>query len=138
MKDSRIAWHGCNTSFFYDRRSLRRFVSPAQLKCGVIAGLMRAPSECPFDGTVSHPRMASDPNAPLRAAVLSATLMLEPGPAEPLVLRVAAIRRLVPRIGDRLNLDAAIYRYRIDIEGNVSVRRDAVGARGCRILHRRR
>jgi hypothetical protein len=82
--------------------------------------------------------MAADSNAPLRAAVLSATLMLEPGPAEPLVLRVAPIRRVVPRIGERLNLDAAIYRYRIDIEGNVSVLHDAVGARGCRVVHRRR
>jgi hypothetical protein len=82
--------------------------------------------------------MASDPNAPLRAAVLSATLMLEPGPAEPIALRVAAIRRVVPRIAVPPDLDAAIYRYRIDIEGNVSVRHDAVGARGCRILHRRR
>jgi hypothetical protein len=84
--------------------------------------------------------MASDPNAPLRAAVLSATLMLEPGPgpAEPPALRVAAVRRLVPRVGERLNLDAAIYRYQIDVEGNVSVRHDAVGARGCRVVHRRR
>ena len=82
--------------------------------------------------------MASDPNAPLRAAVLSATLMLEPGPADPLVLRVAAIRRVMPRIAVPPDLDAAIYRYRIDIEGNVSVRGDAVGARGCSAPHRRR
>jgi hypothetical protein len=85
-----------------------------------------------------HPHMASDPNAPLRAAVLSATLMLEPGPAELPALRVAAIRRVVPRVGERLNLDAAIYRYRIDVEGNVSVLRDPIGARGCRVVHRRR
>jgi hypothetical protein len=82
--------------------------------------------------------MASDPSAPLRAAVLSATLMLEPGPGEPLALHVAAIRRVVPRIAQRHNLDAAIYRYRIDVEGNVSVLRDAVGARGCNVVHRRR
>jgi len=82
--------------------------------------------------------MASDPSAPLRAAVLSATLMLEPGPAEPIALRVAAIRRVMPRIAVPPHLDAAIYRYRIDTEGNVSVLHDAVGGRGCRILHRRR
>lgn len=82
--------------------------------------------------------MASDPNAPLRAAVLSATLMLEPAPADPIVLRVAAIRRVVPRIAVAPALDAAIYRYRIDTEGNVSVRRDAIGARGCSSVHRRR
>jgi hypothetical protein len=82
--------------------------------------------------------MAADPNAPLRAAVLSATLMLEPGPADLVTLRVAPIRRVVPRIGERLNLDAAIYRYRIDVEGNVTILHDAVGARGCRTLHRRR
>jgi hypothetical protein len=62
--------------------------------------------------------------------------MLEPGPAEP--LRVAPIRRVVPRNTLGHNLDAAIYRYRIDVEGNVSVLRDAVGARGCSIVHRRR
>jgi hypothetical protein len=82
--------------------------------------------------------MASDPNASLRAAVLSATLMLEPGPADPIVLRVAAIRRVVPRIAVAPDLDAAIYRYRIDTDGNVSVRRDAVGARECSGIHRRR
>jgi hypothetical protein len=64
--------------------------------------------------------------------------MLEPGPAEPLPFRVAAIRRVVPRIATGLNLDAAIYRYRIDVEGNVSVLRDAIGARGCSAVHRRR
>jgi hypothetical protein len=84
------------------------------------------------------PGMATDPNAPIRAAVLSATLMLEPGPADPLVLRVAAVRRVVPRAALPLDLDAAIYRYRIDIEGNVSVLRDPIGARGCNIVHRRR
>jgi hypothetical protein len=82
--------------------------------------------------------MSSDSNAPLRAAVLSATLMIEPGPADPVVLRVAAIRRIVPRIAELPDLDAAIYRYRIDIEGNVSVLRDAIGARGCSAVHRRR
>jgi hypothetical protein len=81
--------------------------------------------------------MSSDQHAPLRAAVLSATLMLDPGPADPFVLRAPAIRRIVPRIAELPDLDAAIYRYRIDVEGSVSVLRDAVGARGCRTHHRR-
>ena len=82
--------------------------------------------------------MASDPNAPLRAAVLSATLSFEPRPADPFALRVPAIRRVAHRIALPLDLDAPIYRYRIDIEGNVSVLHDAVGARSCSGAHARR
>jgi hypothetical protein len=79
----------------------------------------------------SNQRMSSNPNAPIRAAVLSATLSFEPRPADPFELRVPVIRRVMPRITPPLDLDTPIYRYRVDIEGNVSVLRDAVGARSC-------
>jgi hypothetical protein len=79
--------------------------------------------------------MSSNPNAPIRAAVLSATLSFEPRPADPFELRVPAIRRVMPRITPPLDLDTPIYRYRVDIEGNVSVLRDAVGARSCSGTH---
>lgn len=81
--------------------------------------------------------MSSDPNAPLRAAVLSATLSFEPRPADPFALPVPAVRRVMPRIAPPLDLDATIYRYRIDIECKVSVLRDAAGARSCKSVHRR-
>jgi hypothetical protein len=82
--------------------------------------------------------MSSDPIAPFRAAVLSASLTLEPRPADPFELRVPVVRRVMPRITPPLDLDAAIYRYRIGAAGEISVVRDAIGARGCRVIHRRR
>jgi hypothetical protein len=82
--------------------------------------------------------MPSDPIAPLRVAVLSATLTFEPKPVDPFEMLVPAVRRTMPRIAPPLDLDAAIYRYRIDAGGRASVLRDAIGARECRIGHRRR
>ena len=63
--------------------------------------------------------MASDRNAPLRAAVLSAALNVEPRPADPFELRVPAIRRLMPRITPPLDLTVIPFRYSVrggDIE----------------------
>jgi hypothetical protein len=76
--------------------------------------------------------MPSDPAAPLRAAVLSATLNFEPSPADPFELRVPVIRRVMPRITPPLDLDAAYFRYRIDRDGLVHVLPAIAGARVCR------
>ena len=66
--------------------------------------------------------MPYDPLSETRAAVLAASLNFEPPAMVPLQLQVPAIRRLVPRQRPPLNLDAAIYRYRIErIEPNESV-----------------
>lgn len=56
----------------------------------------------------------SDPRANTRAAVLAASLSFEPQPVTIRELQVPAIRRVVPRQKPPLNLDAAIYRYRIE------------------------
>jgi hypothetical protein len=79
-----------------------------------------------------------DPNAPVRAAMLSAVLSFEPRPADPFEVRVAPVRRVMPRITPPLDLDAAIYRYFVHSNGEVTVLRDHVGARGCTSVHRRR
>jgi hypothetical protein len=76
--------------------------------------------------------MHSDPNAPLRAAVLSATLTFEPRPADPFELRVPAVRRVMPRIAPPLDLDAAYFRYRVERDGSVRVLPAIAGARVCR------
>lgn len=76
--------------------------------------------------------MPSDPNAPLRAAILSATLTFEPRPIDPFEMRVTAIRRAMPRIGTPLDLDAAYVRYRIQRDGTVHVAPAIAGARVCR------
>jgi hypothetical protein len=53
-----------------------------------------------------------DPNAPLRAAMLSAVLSIEPRPADPFELRVPVIRRVMPRITPPLDLSVIPFRYR--------------------------
>jgi hypothetical protein len=75
--------------------------------------------------------MSSDPINPIRAAVLSATLNFEPGPADPFELRVPVIRRVMPRIAPPLDLDAAYFRYHIDRDGLVQVLPAIAGARVC-------
>jgi hypothetical protein len=80
----------------------------------------------------------SDPNAPIRAAMLSAVLSFEPRDADPFELRVPVVRRVMPRITSPLDLDAPIYRYFVHVSGEVTVLRDHVGARGCSSTHRRR
>jgi hypothetical protein len=80
----------------------------------------------------------SDPNAPLRAAMLSATLKFEPRPADPFERRVPVVRRVMPRTTPPLDLDAPIYRYFVHTNGVVTVLRDHIGARGCSSIHRRR
>ena len=82
--------------------------------------------------------MATDPNAPIRAAMLAATLNFEPSPADPLELPIAPIRRVMPRITPPLKLDAPIYRYFSHRSGEVTVLQDHVGARACSTAHRRR
>jgi hypothetical protein len=79
-----------------------------------------------------------DPSAPLRAAMLSAVLNIEPRPADPFEVRVPAVRRVMPRITPPLELDAPIFRYFVHVSGEVTVLRDHVGARGCTSTHRRR
>jgi len=61
--------------------------------------------------------MAIDPNAPIRAAVLAATLTFEPRPADPIELRVPAIRRVMPRITPPLELAVIPFRYRETADG---------------------
>ena len=56
----------------------------------------------------------SDPGADTRAAILSASLSFEPQPVTIRELQVPVIRRVVARQKPPLNLDAAIYRYRIE------------------------
>jgi hypothetical protein len=82
--------------------------------------------------------MPSDPNAPIRAAILSATLTFEPRPVDPFELPVTAIRLVMPRAGRRLDLDAAYVRYRIQRDGTVHVIPAIAGARVCREKSRRR
>jgi len=81
--------------------------------------------------------MPPDPNASLRAAVLSATLTFEPRPADPLELRVPVIRRVMPRITPPLDLDAPYFRYRIARDGGVRTLPAIDGARICRAKSRR-
>ena len=76
--------------------------------------------------------MSIDPNAPLRAAVLSATLTFEPPPADALDLPVPVIRYVLPRTAAALDLEAAYYRYRIDRDGTVHILPAMAGARICR------
>jgi hypothetical protein len=81
--------------------------------------------------------MSFDPTAPLRAAVLSATLTFEPRPADPFELRVPVIRRVMPRVAPPLDLDASYFRYRIDGDGCLHVLPAVLGARVCRAKSRR-
>ena len=74
--------------------------------------------------------MPSDPGAPLRVAVLSATLTIEPTPPDPLEVRVPVIRHVMPRITPAL--DGSYFRYRIDRDGGVHILAPIAGARICR------
>jgi hypothetical protein len=76
--------------------------------------------------------MPSDPISPIRAAVLSAALTFEPGPTDPIALRVLPVRLVMPRAAPSPDLDGAYFRYRIDRNGFVSVLPAISGARVCR------
>jgi hypothetical protein len=82
--------------------------------------------------------MPSDPIGPIRVAVLSATLTLEPRPADPFELRLSPIRRAMPRITPPVDLEPAYFRYRIDRDGLVHALRAISGARICREKSSRR
>ena len=75
-------------------------------------------------------------NTSLRAAVLSAALTIEPPRIDLMELRLPPLREVMPRAAAPLDLDAPIFRYRIDLDGNVSTIRDAIGARSCNVDHR--
>ena len=79
--------------------------------------------------------MSRDPNS-AAAAVLAGSLQVAPlDPAEVLDrLHVAGVRRVVPRIPPPLDLDAAIFRYRIDADERIAPLR-GIG-RLCRGMHR--
>jgi len=64
----------------------------------------------------------SDPNAPLRAAMLSAVLTIEPRPADPFEIRVPVVRRVMPRITPPLDLTVIPFRYRVSADGIEAVR----------------
>jgi len=66
--------------------------------------------------------MATDSNAPIRAAVLATTLSFEPQPADPFELRVPVIRRVMPRITPPLDLTVIPFRYRVTADGIEPVR----------------
>lgn len=89
--------------------------------------------------------MPSDPKSHARAAVLAGALVASPLPDVELVrkLPVRPIHLNIRRSRPPLDLDAPIYRYRVDGEGAVTVLHDPVGARSCRgaakcLCHRRR
>jgi hypothetical protein len=81
--------------------------------------------------------MSRDPN-PAAAAVLAGSMQVAPlDPAEILErLRVPAVHRVVPRTPPPLDLDAAIFRYRIEADDRISALR-GIG-RLCRGAHRHR
>ena len=64
----------------------------------------------------------SDPNAPLRAAMLSAVLSIEPRPVDPFEIRVPVVRRVMPRIAPPLDLTVIPFRYRVSEDGVKVVR----------------
>jgi hypothetical protein len=64
----------------------------------------------------------SDPNAPLRAAMLSAVLTIEPRPVDPFEIRVPVVRRVMPRITPPLDLTVIPFRYRVSEDGVEVVR----------------
>jgi hypothetical protein len=63
-----------------------------------------------------------DPNAPIRVAMLSAVLTIEPRPADPFEVRVPAIRRVMPRITPPLDLTVIPFRYRVTDAGVEAIR----------------
>jgi hypothetical protein len=76
--------------------------------------------------------MPSDPTSPIRAAVLSATLTLEPRSVDPFEVRLSPIRRAMPRITSPVDLEPGYFRYRIDHDGLVTPLPAIAGARICR------
>jgi hypothetical protein len=82
--------------------------------------------------------MPSDPRSHARAAVLAGALVATPLPDAELVRRIEVppIKLVVRRRRAPLDLDAAIYRYRVALDGGVSVIDEPVGARSCRRKHR--
>jgi hypothetical protein len=84
--------------------------------------------------------MPIDPKSNARAAMLAGSLVATPLPDAELVRRlpVPAIHLVVRRQRPPLDLDAPIYRYRVGLDGRVSVIDDPVGARSCRRAHRHR
>jgi hypothetical protein len=64
----------------------------------------------------------SDSNAPLRAAMLSAVLSIEPRPADPFEVRVPVVRRVMPRITPPLDPTVIPFRYRVSESGIEAVR----------------
>jgi hypothetical protein len=82
--------------------------------------------------------MPSDPRSHARAAVLAGALVATPLPDAELVRRIEVppIKLVVRRRRAPLDLDAAIYRYRVALDGGVSVVDEPVGARSCRRKHR--
>jgi hypothetical protein len=76
--------------------------------------------------------MPSDSTGPIRAAVLSATLALDPAPADPFALRSPPIRRVMPHVTPPIGLEPAYFRYRIDRDGVVHALPAIAGARICR------
>lgn len=82
--------------------------------------------------------MPTDPRSHARAAVLAGALVTTPLPAAELVRRidVPPIKLVVRKRRPPLDLDAAIYRYRVAVDGRVSVIDEPAGARSCRRKHR--
>ena len=73
-----------------------------------------------------------------RAAILAGALVTSaPDPLVPR-MNVAPLRLVVPQQRPPLNLDAAIFQYRVDEDGNITVVDDPAGARACRSAHRHR
>lgn len=73
-----------------------------------------------------------------RAAILAGALVTSaPDPIVPR-MNVAPLRVVVPRHRPPLHLDAAIFQYRVDADGSVTVIDDPAGARACRSAHRHR
>ena len=73
-----------------------------------------------------------------RAAVLTGALASATLPDAELVRRIEVppIKLVVRRRRPPLDLDAAIYRYRVASDGRVSVIDEPAGARSCRRKHR--
>ena len=74
-----------------------------------------------------------------RAALLAGALVSSPLPETLLERRVnvPAIRMVVPQQRPPLNLDAAIFRYRLEASGRVTVIDEPAGARFCRLRCKR-
>jgi hypothetical protein len=82
--------------------------------------------------------MPNDPRSHARAAVLAGALVATPLPDAELVRRIEVppIKLVIRRRRPPLDLDAAIYRYRVACDGRVDVIDERVGARSCRRKHR--